>query len=381
MTSVLDGIRVLDLSQGIAGPIAGMLLADHGAAVTKIEPPGGDRFRALPGSKPGCGAGAASSSTWPSPTTAPPSSPWSDRPTSSWRASPPARPSGSGPTPATLLGLNPAAGPLLDHRLRPPPGAPRPARPTTPSSPPGSGSCTRTAATSAARPATSTARSRSCPTWRSPRAWRPGPPRPGPIFTHTPWPSLCAAYLATTGINAALLARERDGRGQHVETSLLQAALALTTGKWQKAENSGPPATGPGSTTSGPPRGSSSAPTAAGSSRGCPTPASSSPARRATPSSCGATWPTPGTTTSASRPTRRTSSCWPTTGPAMKEAFARFPQRRLGAAWRPRPAFRSSRSAPPRRLWPTRPCSPKGPWSTSSTPSTDGSARSACSTG
>jgi crotonobetainyl-CoA:carnitine CoA-transferase CaiB-like acyl-CoA transferase len=50
MTGVLHGIRVLDLSQGIAGPIAGMLLADHGAAVTKIEPPGGDRFRALPGS-------------------------------------------------------------------------------------------------------------------------------------------------------------------------------------------------------------------------------------------------------------------------------------------------------------------------------------------
>lgn len=49
MTGVLHGIRVLDLSQGIAGPIAGMLLADHGAAVTKIEPPGGDRFRALPG--------------------------------------------------------------------------------------------------------------------------------------------------------------------------------------------------------------------------------------------------------------------------------------------------------------------------------------------
>jgi crotonobetainyl-CoA:carnitine CoA-transferase CaiB-like acyl-CoA transferase len=70
-----------------------------------------------------------------------------------------------------------------------------------------------------------------------PEGMPPGPPRPGPIFTHTPWPSLCAAYLATMGINAALLSRERDGRGQHVETSLLQAALALTTGKWQKSEN------------------------------------------------------------------------------------------------------------------------------------------------
>jgi len=42
---VLEGLRVLDLSWGIAGPMATMLLADHGAAVTRIEPPGGDPFR------------------------------------------------------------------------------------------------------------------------------------------------------------------------------------------------------------------------------------------------------------------------------------------------------------------------------------------------
>ena len=49
MPSVLEGLKVLDLSWGIAGPIAGMLLADHGADVVKIEPPGGDPFRGTPG--------------------------------------------------------------------------------------------------------------------------------------------------------------------------------------------------------------------------------------------------------------------------------------------------------------------------------------------
>src|SRR5699024_4723273 len=71
-----------------------------------------------------------------------------------------------------------------------------------------------------------------------PAGMPPGSPRSGPIFTYTPWPSLCTAFLATTGINAALYARERTGRGQHVETSLLQAALSMTASKWLRAEHS-----------------------------------------------------------------------------------------------------------------------------------------------
>src|SRR6476661_2464810 len=49
MAGVMEGIEVLDLSWGISGPMAGMLLADNGASVTKIEPPGGDPFRSLSG--------------------------------------------------------------------------------------------------------------------------------------------------------------------------------------------------------------------------------------------------------------------------------------------------------------------------------------------
>ncbi|WP_322050612.1 CaiB/BaiF CoA transferase family protein [Paraburkholderia bannensis] len=46
MTKPLDGIRVLEMGQLIAGPFAGKMLAEFGAHVTKIEPPGvGDPLR------------------------------------------------------------------------------------------------------------------------------------------------------------------------------------------------------------------------------------------------------------------------------------------------------------------------------------------------
>ena len=47
MSQALEGIRVLDLSQGIAGPYASKLLADFGADVLKIEKPGGDYARSM----------------------------------------------------------------------------------------------------------------------------------------------------------------------------------------------------------------------------------------------------------------------------------------------------------------------------------------------
>ena len=47
MPAALDDIRVLDISQGIAGPLAAKLLADYGADVIKVEPPAGESGRAM----------------------------------------------------------------------------------------------------------------------------------------------------------------------------------------------------------------------------------------------------------------------------------------------------------------------------------------------
>ncbi|MGK2966491.1 MAG: CaiB/BaiF CoA transferase family protein, partial [Tepidiformaceae bacterium] len=49
MVGAFAGLRILDFTQGIAGPMACMILSDFEPDVIKVEPPGGDRMKEHPG--------------------------------------------------------------------------------------------------------------------------------------------------------------------------------------------------------------------------------------------------------------------------------------------------------------------------------------------
>jgi len=210
VAQALDGIRILDLSWGIAGPLGVLLLAEQGADVIKIEPPGGDPFRSYEGYR--C-----------------------------WNRS---RRSvvldlKAADDVARFLALA-ATADVVVEAFRP--GVldrlgvgwdvlrsvnPRLVLASCPPYPDGH--------RRAGRPGYDALVQASGGEMTDQPGWRMGP-----IFLHFPAPSMGAAFLVPTVVLAALAARERTGAGQHASTSLYQGVMLYTTQLWQEA--SGAPA-------------------------------------------------------------------------------------------------------------------------------------------
>ena len=203
----LDGVRVLDLTWGIAGPAGVLMLAEHGADVVKIEPPGGSAYRAWPAYRVWDRSrrsveldlkhAAGRDDFLRLVETA-------DVLVESFR-----------PGAMAALGLDHAA--LADR-------FPQLVYVSVPAYPADS--------RHADRPGwDALVQARSGQQWEQP-AWRPGP-----SFLASPVPSMATAFLVPIGVLAALHARERTGRGQHVETTLYQGVLATTAMLWAHSEH------------------------------------------------------------------------------------------------------------------------------------------------
>lgn len=224
MAGVLEGIKVLDLSWGIAGPMATMLLADHGASVTKIEPPGGDPFRAQLGDRAwqrGKRSAVLDLKNDADAATFRGLARRADVLVESYR-----------PGVTTRLGIDfetlSAQNPRLvycsitgygrgnEHAHRPGYDALVAAR---------VGLQWEQRGRAGGSAAHLSGKEPFSPDYDVPRDAQQGPPRDGPVFPASRFPSLGAAYAANVAISAALRAREVTGRGQWVETSLAQGAL------------------------------------------------------------------------------------------------------------------------------------------------------------
>ncbi len=235
MAGVFEGLRVLDLSWGIAGPMASMLLVDNGADVTRIEPPGGDPFAVQSGYR-----------VWHRGKRSARLDLHSESDRSAFLALAtqadivldsfsPGTTAELGIDHESLAARNPRLitcsitgyGEEGRDRDRPALDALVAAR-------------TGTLYDQKGRRGTPMeyilGRPGPLPEFDAPEGMVRGANRPGPVFPRTPWPSVGAAYLATLGIAAALRAREVTGRGQRVTTSLLQGALASVSLNWQRVE-------------------------------------------------------------------------------------------------------------------------------------------------
>lgn len=235
MAGVLEGVRVLDLSWGIAGPMTAMLLADHGAQVTKIEPPGGDPFRGQLGYhvwQRGKRSAVLNLKDAADLRSFRALAAHADVLIESYSPGCTAR---LGIDYATLRAANPrliycsitAYGRDNRHSDRPGYDALVAARSGLHWEQRGWPEGAINHMSGVEDPFAEV---------EIPYEWLQGAPRPGPLYPASHWPSLGAFFAASTAVNAALRARELTGRGQWVETSLLQGAFACASGVWQRAQ-------------------------------------------------------------------------------------------------------------------------------------------------
>ena len=240
MAGVLEGVEVLDLSWGIPGPVTGMLLADHGARVTKIEPPGGDPTRSFSGARVWHRGKRSAFLDLKNAEDR-------DRLLALARTADiilesysPGVTTRLGIDYDTLHAINPrlvytsitAYGLDNKHSDRPGYEALVAAR---------TGQQWESRGVEGGTIARLSGFEGALPGLPVPDDCWTAAKRPGPLFAGTPWASMATAYLATLATSAALRVREQTGRGQHVETSLLQGVLATTVGGWQKAEHADAP--------------------------------------------------------------------------------------------------------------------------------------------
>lgn len=235
MAKVLDGIKVLDLSWGIAGPMTTMMMADHGADVIKIEPPGGDPYRDQLGYKVWQRGkrsaildlkDAADKEDFLALVKT------ADVLVESFT-----------PGVTSRLGIDYETCKAINPRLvycsitgygRGTPHEQRPAYDALVAA--------RTGLYWEQRgwPEGALNHMAGNPDpfedFEVPADWLQGADRDGPLFTASHWPSLGAFYSASVGINAALLARQTTGRGQWVETSLMQGAMQAAGWAWMRGE-------------------------------------------------------------------------------------------------------------------------------------------------
>ncbi len=202
MADALTGVRILDLTGAIAGPLGVLLLAEHGADVIKVEPPGGSPDRALP-SATVYGRSRRSVTL--------------DL----------ARPEGR----EVFVDLCQSADVLVEAFATGTMASLELAYEDLEEACPQLVYCSVPAWPSGAR-------YQDRPGYealvhaRTGQQWENTSFRPGPVFLQSPVASLAGAFLVPIGIMSALHARERTGVGQRVEVSLLQGVMSLTTQIW-----------------------------------------------------------------------------------------------------------------------------------------------------